>query len=364
MEKLKIIVFGFLGFAVLITLFGSKIAFASFINETYLELNANEYGIIDVKMINIYKTLTTDDVSFVIYGKVSDVFAKDINGELNCTANEKPYGTQIICKRKQNIKENYNVELEFRLKNVISKNKEQNKTISVFLFEYSIIEPIDKLHILFILPEGYALLNEKFNSYYPFTENIIVVDGRKFGIDWTLGNLTIGKSHFFKVYYEEVGKHSIIIPDNKDDNISKEKENNDLNIKSKIYIIILLLIVIIVLFFETKRISKENKIPEKKQELQEQIRDEKIKEEAGKKTENANDAILLSILKPDERIIFDLICASNGIAKQRQIARTTRFSPAKVSHIIKSLSARGLIDIQRQGRSTRIELTKKAKDFF
>ncbi|MCK5177353.1 MAG: hypothetical protein KAQ92_06510, partial [Candidatus Aenigmarchaeota archaeon] len=110
---------------------------------------------------------------------------------------------------------------------------------------------------------------------------------------------------------------------------------------------------------------KKKKTTESKEEEVEEAEntEEESKKDAEKK--NIEDVMLVSLLKPDEKKIFDLICASgNGITKQRQIARTTRFSPAKVSHIVKSLSVRGLVDVIRQGRTTRIELTKKAKDFL
>ena len=336
----------------------SSLCFASFIRETSLELNANENNTIDVKMTIDYESLSTNDISFIINGKVYNVEGSDENGKMNCTVREKSYGAQIICKRKKNIQFNYSVIILYKMNNIIFEERKMNKTIDTFLFEYNLVEPTDKLNVLFILPAGYGLVNEiPLQAYYPPNASICVINGRRVGIKWTEQNLSIGKSYFFKTTYEKILKPII-----KNDESSKYYK-----IISLIIIGLLCIIVLIIFFKNKKKEKQKNTISDEENEIREKNKEEEKEEEKKEENERKNieDVMLFSLLKEDEKKVFDLICASSGgISKQRQIARTTRFSPAKTSHLIKNLNARGLITITREGRTTRIELTEKAKEFL
>ncbi|RLG15026.1 MAG: hypothetical protein DRN66_00280 [Candidatus Nanohalarchaeota archaeon] len=334
--------------------FLSSLGFASFIKETSLKLNVNEDNTIDVKMTIDYASLSTNDVSFVINGRIPYAKGSDKNGEMNCSVHEKPYGTQIICKRKENIQINYSATILYKMSNVIFEEKKMNKTIDTFLFEYNIVEPTEKLHILLIIPAGYGLLDAaQMQAYYPPNPNIRVIDGRRVGVEWTEQNLSIGKSYFFKANYEKISNAVI----------NNEDYPRSYKIIMSVVVVGLLCLVVLLLFSKAKKIrEKKSLIPDEDDEAVEGVETEEKKEEEKK---NIEDVMLISLLKEDEKKVFDLICASSGgISKQREIARATGFSPAKTSHVIKSLSARGLINLTRQGRTTRIEFTEKANEFL
>ena len=338
--------------SIIILCFASSVCFASFIRQTDLEFYANQDNTIDVKMTIDYETLTTDDISFIIYGEISNAGGFDENGNLSCIVYEKTYGSQIICKREENIQNNYSVTFTYKMDNIIFEENKMNKTIDTFLFEYGIIEPTDELRILFVLPEGYGLLDtETIPDYYPPDAETLVIDGRKVALEWTETNLVIGNSYFFKATYEKMTKPSII---NNGDPYPRSYK-----IIASVVVVGLLCFMIIVSFSKTKKYRKKEEVEE--EVIEEEI-DEEVKVEEEKK--NIEDVMLISLLKEDEKKVFNIICASGGIGKQRQIARATRFSPAKTSHIVKGLSARGLIDVRREGRTTRIELTKKAEEFL
>ena len=337
--------------SIILLCFASSVCFASFIRQTNLEFYANQDNTIDVKMTIDYETLTTDDISFIIYGKISKAGGFDENGNLSCIVYEKTYGSQILCKREENIQNNYSVTFNYKLDNIIFEENKMNKTIDTFLFEYGIIEPTDKLRILFVMPEGYGLLDtETIQSYSPPDAEILVIDGRKVALEWIEKNMIIGNSYFFKANYEKMTKPIII---NNGDPYPRSYK-----IIASVVVVGLLCFMVIVSFSKTKKYRKE----EAEDEELEEEKDEEVKVEEEKK--NIEDVMLISLLKEDERKVFNLICASGGVSKQRQIARATRFSPAKTSHIVKGLSARGLIDVRREGRTTRIELTKKAEEFL
>ncbi len=75
-----------------------------------------------------------------------------------------------------------------------------------------------------------------------------------------------------------------------------------------------------------------------------------------------SDEVVLSILDEYERQIMDII-AKEGEIKQKKIVDLSNFSKAKVSRVVKSLSERGLIEVERRGRTNRVKLSKKQIGF-
>jgi hypothetical protein len=71
-----------------------------------------------------------------------------------------------------------------------------------------------------------------------------------------------------------------------------------------------------------------------------------------------SETLVLSVLDDYERQIMNII-TKEGDIKQRKIVRLTNLSKAKVSRVVKSLAERGLIEVERIGRTNRIRLSKK-----
>jgi len=71
-----------------------------------------------------------------------------------------------------------------------------------------------------------------------------------------------------------------------------------------------------------------------------------------------SEKLILSVLDEYERQIMNII-TNEGEIKQRKIVKLTNLSKAKVSRVIKSLAERGLIEVERMGRTNRIRLLKK-----
>ena len=69
--------------------------------------------------------------------------------------------------------------------------------------------------------------------------------------------------------------------------------------------------------------------------------------------------IILSVLNEAERIVIDII-RKEGENKvdQRKIVTQSGFSKAKVTRIIQSLEARGVVSVKRLGRKNRVSLKK------
>jgi predicted transcriptional regulator len=72
--------------------------------------------------------------------------------------------------------------------------------------------------------------------------------------------------------------------------------------------------------------------------------------------------LVLSVLDEYERKIIGII-SNQGEVKQKRIVELTELSKAKVSRVIKSLADRGLVDIERTGRTNKVKISRKRFDF-
>lgn len=71
-----------------------------------------------------------------------------------------------------------------------------------------------------------------------------------------------------------------------------------------------------------------------------------------------SEKLVLSVLDEHERKVISIISEA-GTIKQKKIVETTKLSKAKVSRVVKSLAERGLIEVERRGRTNIINLVKK-----
>jgi DNA-binding transcriptional ArsR family regulator len=69
--------------------------------------------------------------------------------------------------------------------------------------------------------------------------------------------------------------------------------------------------------------------------------------------------LILSVLDESERRVLQLIIADGGTTRQKRLVRELGFSKAKVSRVVKALAERGLLKVERVGRTNRLRLTKR-----
>ena len=72
-----------------------------------------------------------------------------------------------------------------------------------------------------------------------------------------------------------------------------------------------------------------------------------------------SEQLVLSVLDEFERKVVDVIVAHQGEVIQRKVVQETNLSKAKVSRVVKSLVERGLIEVQRLGRTNKLKLVKR-----
>lgn len=71
-----------------------------------------------------------------------------------------------------------------------------------------------------------------------------------------------------------------------------------------------------------------------------------------------SESLVLSVLDEYERRVMDVI-TKEGEVKQRAVVQSTNLSKAKVSRVVKSLAGRGLIEVERRGRTNILRPVKK-----
>lgn len=71
-----------------------------------------------------------------------------------------------------------------------------------------------------------------------------------------------------------------------------------------------------------------------------------------------NVKMILPVLKKDEKIIFDTIIKHGNGVNQKIIVKESNYSKAKVSKVLNSLKERGLVKLERIGRSNKVHIEK------
>lgn len=71
--------------------------------------------------------------------------------------------------------------------------------------------------------------------------------------------------------------------------------------------------------------------------------------------------LLMPVLKSDEKLVMESVLKHGGTAHQKVIVRESGYSKAKVSKVLKSLADRGVVKLERVGRSNMVHLSRQIK---
>jgi predicted transcriptional regulator len=166
----------------------------------------------------------------------------------------------------------------------------------------------ENFFVLIKLPEGTGLRKPVDEAYSP-KNALIGSDGRRTTISWQESNLNSGETFDVSIAFEKIGEAQNSFP----------------------FEIILLTVIVVlaILFyhFYSKRSLK----------------------------------LIMPVLKKDEKIIFDTILKHGNGVKQKIIVKESGYSKAKVSKVLNSLKERGLIRLERVGRTNKIYIERKFK---
>jgi len=186
-----------------------------------------------------------------------------------------------------------------------------SKRDSYFLFSdsFKMIKDTDSVFVLIKLPEGSGLKEPVENSYTP-EGALIGSDGRRPIINWEVNNLKEGSTFDISIAFERIGETTTA---------------------SFPFGIILVLILItfsgLGVFYQFYWRGKNVKL-------------------------------ILPVLKKDEKKIFDSIIKHGNGTNQKVIVKDSGYSKAKVSKVLNSLKERGLVKLERIGRSNKVHIEK------
>ncbi len=227
----------------------------------------------------------------------------EIETPANCKIVKKVLDTLVTCDMEASERTDIGV--------TYSSDENVKKRDSYFLFadSFKVTEKVKTLTVLVKLPEATGLREPIENSYTP-SDALKGSDGRRLILNWLRNDLEAEEMFDVSVAFESTGE---IIP-------------SEFPVEYLIVIIVVSFSAF-VLFYQFYYKNKGIKL-------------------------------ILPVLKKDEKIIFNSIMKNGSGVNQKVIVRDSGYSKAKVSKVLKSLSERGLIKLERIGRSNKVHIEK------
>jgi len=227
-----------------------------------------------------------------------------IDTTANCEIQENVLGTEVKCS------------MEISERTVITINYNSDETLikkgNYYLFSdsFKMFYDTEIVSVIVKLPEGTGLREPIENSYIP-QDGLIGGDGRRTILSWQKNDLESEERFDVSIAFEGFG--GLIIPS---------------SFTPEVFVAIIFVIIVGFIFiykvFLSKRFVK----------------------------------LILPILKKDEKIIFDTLMKHGSGVNQKVIVRESGYSKAKVSKVLNSLKERGIVRLERIGRSNKIYIEK------
>ncbi len=236
-------------------------------------------------------------VTVPIFGEVENI-RYDANFEgFSCVLEEKTYGHDAVCDV-SSLRRSGSFKVEFDSGSFVEKTGEW------YVLKQHIATPTDLERLTFkvILPEGTALTED--TPYIPFDAGNST-DGRNIYVYWNREKVVAGEVFNAQVTYE--------------------KFSQDQNVLIAGIFAVVAVVAIAAIVFRRKFSMK----------------------------------MALPMLRPDEKIIMEKILAHKSGVNQKLIVQESGYSKAKVSKVLKSLAERGVLKLERLGRSNKIFLESK-----
>jgi DNA-binding transcriptional ArsR family regulator len=224
-----------------------------------------------------------------------------IDSDVDCQEQKSMLETNIVCS--MNASNRTAIIIQYDSNSV-------SKRDSYFLFtdSFKVTKDTKILSVVIKLPEGTGLKEPTEDSYSP-AGAVIGSDGRRPIISWLKDDLKAGDTFDTSIAFEMIGKTNSSFP------------------FEIIIIIILISFSSLGAFYQFYWKGKNIKL-------------------------------ILPFLKKDEKKIFDTIIKNGSGVNQKMIVRESGYSKAKVSKVLNSLRERGLVKLERIGRSNKVYMEK------
>jgi hypothetical protein len=234
------------------------------------------------------------EITVPIFGTVKDL-KYDANFEgISCVFVEKPYGKDAICDV-SSLKRSGSFKIEFDSEKMVESSG------GGFVLKQQVGAPLDlaRMSLKVVLPDGTALAQD--TPYLPFDASNST-DGRNIFVYWSRENVVSGEVFTAQVSYVKFSQDQGLLI-------------------AGIFAVVALAAIGAIVF---RRKFSMN--------------------------------MVLPVLRPDEKIIMEKIMQHKSGINQKIIVGESGYSKAKVSKVLKSLEERGVLKLERIGRSNRIFL--------
>ncbi len=261
----------------------------------------------DTGRSSVHMTITfqsiTNNFNFTVFGKIENFNASSIGEPANCTV--AVAGLSFVDCQLKLTQDKRTIEIYYETNDFVKTSNNRN----FFDTDFSISQNIAKLSVTIKIPEGNALVEGDIPNRLSFPQSATTLsDGRRIIILWSMDNVPQTTILRFQVLYEKVAQSTFL--------------------SFWPYIVVGAVIIAGAVYF-VFRYSK---------------RTEKL---------------VLSVLDEYEKKVVDIINNAGGEANQKRIVQETNLSKAKVSRVVKSLVDRGVVEIERIGRTNKVKLLKK-----
>lgn len=237
---------------------------------------------------------STGEITVPIFGSVKNIkYDANFDG-FTCRFEERAYGLDAICDVSK-LKRSGTFKIEFDSTQFIEKADNQ------YTLRQQIATPTNLARLTFkvTLPKGTALSNEP--AYLPF-DGANSTDGRNIFVYWNREDVVAGEVFTAQVTYEKFSQGQNIL-------------------LAGLFAFVAILAIVAILY--RRRFSVK---------------------------------MVLPVLRDDEKLIMEKILSHKSGVNQKIIVRESGYSKAKVSKVLKSLEQRGVIKLERLGRSNKIFL--------
>lgn len=255
----------------------------------------------------IFSNSTFDNFSFTIENSPKNIA---ITSPVECVKSEKSWGVTVYCGLKALKSSNFNILVDYDSSDLVSSRDDY------FVFKNSYKAPVQtkNLVVLVKVPEGMGLIKSSIAQPYSPSTASVGTDGRRPILAWEKADIAAGDGIEVSVSFENIA----LIAD----------YSKYIGMQLGVIIIVIALAIGFYKFYWKKRTSVR---------------------------------IVMPVLKKDEKIVFEKLLEQKGSVNQKVLVKESNYSKAKVSKMLKSLQERGLIQLERIGRTNKVHLVKDFK---
>lgn len=279
----------------------SSIVFAQ-ISYYGIDTVVSEDGRSKVKLTTTF-TYPVNNFTFGVIGRIENFNASSLAGPVDCTVNAKDI-SYVNCNLTLT-SERRTVEFSFETMDFVIPLAEKFR----FSGDFSLREDISQVFASVGLPERMALIKEDVPGRLSYPEYARTLNDGNIVV-WQLSNIKKGEPLRLEILYERLPTPFWA------------------QLRIRQVVIFAIVTAVVLAFFILRYLIKSEKM-------------------------------VLSVLDDFERRVMDIIMANEGEVNQRKVVQETNLSKAKVSRVVKSLAERGLIEVQRLGRTNKLKLVKK-----